>query len=55
MMERIPTRFGMPFITTSTGLVTCASSSSGGRPGACMATSTWVGETSGKASIGSFR
>ena len=54
-MERMLARLGMPFIASSVGLVTWVSSSSGGRPGACMATSTWVGETSGKASIGSLR
>jgi hypothetical protein len=43
----------MPFIATSTGVVTRASNSSGVRPGARTMTTTWVGDTSGKASIGS--
>ena len=54
-MERMLTRFGMPRIASSTMFVTWLSSSSGGRPGAWIATSTCVGETSGKASIGSLR
>ena len=53
--ERMNTRLGMPRIASSTGWVTRRSSSSGGRPGARMETSTWVGETSGKASIGRAR
>ena len=55
VVERMATRLGMPRIPTSTGWVTRRSSSSGARPGARMETSTWVGETSGKASMGRAR
>jgi len=41
-------------MASSIGAVTRLSSSSGVRPGARMETSTWIGATSGKASIGSF-
>ena len=44
----------MPRMAISIGQVTRRSSSSGGRPGARIDTSTCTGATSGKASIGSF-
>ena len=53
--ERMKTRLGMPRIAISIGAVTRRSSSSGVRPGARMETSTWVGATSGKASMGRAR
>jgi hypothetical protein len=52
VVERICTSLGMPLTALSTGTVTRASSSSGVRPGARIETSTCVGDTSGKASIG---
>ena len=52
---RMKVRLGMPRIASSTGWVTRRSSSSGVSPGARIDTSTWVGDTSGNASIGRAR
>ena len=52
--ERSMAMCGMPSISTSTGAVIRASTSSGVMPAALMMTFTWVLETSGKASMGVF-
>ena len=46
---------GSPFIATSTGFVTSASTSCGASPGDSVVTCTNTGETSGNASTGSRR
>jgi hypothetical protein len=53
--ERTMRLCGMPSIASSIGIVIRCSISSGVMPGAFRITFTWVGETSGKASIGSVR
>jgi hypothetical protein len=52
VIERNIVWFGMPSSSTSIGAVILVSTSSGVMPGALMMTFTWVGETSGNASIG---
>src|SRR5499427_5250180 len=51
--ENIRTAFGRPDSATSSGTVTCFSTSSGARPGYSVMTLTCVSVTSGNASIGS--
>jgi len=52
--ENTRTEFGRPDRPTSTGSVTCFSTSSAARPGYSAITVTWVSVTSGKASTDRF-